>query len=183
MTKPPKPILLHLQGLAVCALLFGLAFGWSWFFPLSTLHFVRITPDRVDCHIEQHRLVVICFEVIDVEGVQEASNTSAANNKTGKGSSVASHLLHLTDTDGNDTSVPCSEFADQTVKQINEFIEDSNQHELQTWTMSLFGYATFLIVIIAAFFTVAVTCDWIVNRFRWLTYVPEPFVVEDKATS
>ncbi len=177
----PKPILDHIRAFLVCALFLGVGCGWSWMFPFSTLDFVRVSPDRVDCHVNQRMLGVISFKRIDVEGVQRVSLGREAVDAQSRTTGSA-HYLYLNDARGDDTLVNASAFSDHSVKQINEFLKDANQSELQLWSMSVFGYATALIAL-PGLLLLAVIWDMIVNRIAWLTHGSQPVIAEDDVIS
>lgn len=177
--RKPKPIVVHIRALVACFVLLGIACGWSWIFPFSTLHFIRVDANRVDCLIKQHVIGVIAFRKIEVIGVQRTSLSREAAHRGASGR----YFFALEGADGNHTLVSASGYSDGIVKQVDTFLNDPSQKNLRLWVMSLFGYATVVVALPAVLLTIAVLWDFVVNRIAWITYAPERFVSEQSPSS
>ena len=158
----PKPVSVHVKAMiaSLVPLLFALLF--SWIFPLAIFTLTRISPERVDCVVEQRVLGVIPLAPIRVDDLEGASAFEAeGNSRTGDRVTSVTPYLKLVDAGGNETLVAANGATfDELAARMRTFCSEPAEPPLRFWTVPLLGYAAAIPLMVSLLFGPLVLIDF-----------------------
>lgn len=169
MTKS-KPPGVHIKAMiaSLVPVLFAVLF--SWVFPLVNFTLTRVSPDRVDCLVEQRVLGVIpltSMHVTDLVGAYAFE--ISGNSRTGDRQNPATPHLKLVDANDNEILVAANGATfNELAAQLRAFCGDSTESTLELWTVPFLGYLAVIPLLVGLMFGSLVLTDFVRSSLRRL---------------